>query len=112
MSRVTSRVGRGVRHAFGWRPYPAEDRPRCELCGANDPVTVAHRVSGDMRYPTVVCRACGLVYMYPRPSAASYRRYYESVFVSLFAGSVENVDARAEVMSSERGRPVLEFLGE
>ncbi len=112
MSGVSSRVGRGVRRTFGWRPYPAEDRPSCELCGARDRVTVAHRVSRDMRYPTVVCRACGLVYMFPRPSAASFQRYYESVFVDLFAGSTANVDARAEIMASERGRPVLDFLGE
>jgi len=112
MSGVRSKVGRGVRRTFGWRPYPAEDSPSCALCGAHDRVTVARRVSDDMRYPTVVCRACGLVYMFPRPSAASFRHFYEAVFVDLFDGSTANVDIRAEVMSSERGRPLLEFLSE
>ena len=49
----------------------------CNLCGSEDAEPVAARDKYGLPVTTVICRRCGLMYLSPRPSAASYRRFYE-----------------------------------
>jgi hypothetical protein len=93
-----------LRRRFGWKPYPDEVTPECALCGGTEHETVGRRVLGDMRYRTVLCADCGLVYLCPRPSAASFVSFYENLFPRFGGGGT------GSSVPSERGRRVAQFL--
>ncbi|TMK26799.1 MAG: hypothetical protein E6G62_01490, partial [Actinobacteria bacterium] len=78
--------------------------PACALCGSDERTEVGRRVAFDMRYRTVVCRRCGLVYLCPRPDERSFAAFYEHLYPRLYGK--ERVDA----VSSERGAAVAAFL--
>ena len=68
----------------------------CNLCGSDEYVQVASRDKYDLPVVSVMCRQCGLMYLRPRPSIASYDRFYtqggddDSVYhVNLRFGDVE-----------------------
>ena len=48
----------------------------CNLCGSNDSVEIAHRDKYDLPITSAICRNCGLMYLNPRPTTASYGRFY------------------------------------
>ncbi|WJW75952.1 class I SAM-dependent methyltransferase [Thiohalobacter sp. IOR34] len=49
----------------------------CNLCGADDPITVAHTDKYNLPVRTVICKQCGLIYLNPRPTLSSYSNFYE-----------------------------------
>lgn len=53
-----------------------EDVP-CNLCGADEAEPVAQRDKFGLPVTTVMCHVCGLMYLSPRPTAGSYRRFYD-----------------------------------
>lgn len=68
----------------------------CNLCGANEPVEIAHTDKYGLDITTVMCRQCGLMYLNPRPTEASYNRFYTegssedgAYHVALSLGNVE-----------------------
>jgi 2-polyprenyl-3-methyl-5-hydroxy-6-metoxy-1,4-benzoquinol methylase len=99
-----------VHRLVGWKPYPDSVHVDCALCGADDSVVVARRVSFDMRYRTVVCRACGLVYIDPRPTEESFRRFYDNGYFSLYTGKRHIGEAVEPV--PDRGTAVFDFVAE
>lgn len=58
------------------------ERAPCEICGAASPEPVAWRrdlfLGGDTIYTMNRCPGCGVVYQYPRPSAATIHLLYPS----------------------------------
>lgn len=104
LAELRYRVGTTRRRLVGWKPYPDAVSPPCALCGSGERTTVGHRVAFDMRYRNVVCRACGLVYLCPRPDEASFADFYERLFPRLY-GKARRVEA-----ASERGAAVAAFL--
>ena len=57
----------------------------CNLCGRDDTLPVAERDKFRLPLTTVMCRGCGLLYLDPRPTAATYRRFYEKGGIAPFA---------------------------
>jgi SAM-dependent methyltransferase len=49
----------------------------CNLCGRDESVPVAGRDKYLLPLTTVMCRGCGLLYLNPRPTAETYRKFYE-----------------------------------
>jgi 2-polyprenyl-3-methyl-5-hydroxy-6-metoxy-1,4-benzoquinol methylase len=100
------RTGMVRRRVFGWKPYPASVSPACALCRSLNRTTVGRRVAFEMRYRTVVCDECGLVYLCPRPDERHFAEFYEHLYPRLYGkGGVDGV-------SSERGAAVAAFLQE
>jgi 2-polyprenyl-3-methyl-5-hydroxy-6-metoxy-1,4-benzoquinol methylase len=99
-------VGTARRRVFGWKPYPDPVSPVCALCGSVDRTTVGRRVAFDMRYRTVVCDDCGLVYLCPRPADGDFTHFYERLYPQLYG------KGRVDEVSSERGAAVASFLEE
>ncbi|MBK8259246.1 MAG: class I SAM-dependent methyltransferase [Polyangiaceae bacterium] len=61
------------------------EKPRCNLCGADDAVVLYtdsdHRYFVDDRqWPVVMCKRCKLAYLSPRPTPSAIGRYYPSNF--------------------------------
>jgi len=56
----------------------------CEVCGSLERRVIADRLSAEMRYATVICPRCGLVWTSPRPSAQSYERFYRDLYPRLY----------------------------
>jgi SAM-dependent methyltransferase len=85
-------------------PYPAVDEPSCAVCGSTRRETVGESVSFGMAYRTALCLDCGLVYLCPRPSAASFDEFYEELYPRMYG--------RTEVAAAgdDRGRSVFAFL--
>jgi 2-polyprenyl-3-methyl-5-hydroxy-6-metoxy-1,4-benzoquinol methylase len=98
------RVGTARRRLLGWKPYPDTISPLCALCGSDERATVGVRVAFDMRYRNVACRACGLVYLCPRPGEAAFADFYEHLYPKLYGKT------RHDEVSSERGAAVAAFL--
>jgi SAM-dependent methyltransferase len=68
----------------------------CNLCGADDSIAISDRDKYGLPVHTVMCRNCGLMYLSPRPTAASLTRFYsegsrdDAVYhVALGLGGVE-----------------------
>jgi SAM-dependent methyltransferase len=73
-------------YGIGWREISARFRATllnktehvaCNLCGLDDAVAVAERDKYRLPLTTVMCRGCGLLYLDPRPTTATYRQFYE-----------------------------------
>lgn len=103
-SALRYRIGALRRHALGWKPYPDTVSPPCALCGSEQRTLVGRRVAFDMRYRTVVCRGCGLVYLCPRPDQHAFADFYERLYPRLYGTS------HVDEVSSERGAAVAAFL--
>jgi methyltransferase family protein len=93
-----------LRGRIGWRPYPPSDDVACALCGSRDAVIVGRRVQFGMRYRTLLCTGCGLVYLSPRPSAASFARFYSGRYQQLYGRG------EADEAPTSRGEAVASFL--
>lgn len=103
-SALRSRAVASVRRVRPWRPYPAVVVPPCELCGSSERLVVGRRVAFQMGYTTVACAHCGLVYICPRPDAASFAHFYRELYPRLYGKT------SASVEPSARGRDVWHFL--
>ena len=68
------------------RPAASEETP-CSLCGASDFVVVGRADRDGRPLQTVLCRACGLVFTNPRPSAADMDRYYATEYRTDYQGT-------------------------
>jgi 2-polyprenyl-3-methyl-5-hydroxy-6-metoxy-1,4-benzoquinol methylase len=68
------------------RAVPSEIVP-CNLCGASDYEVVGRRDRDGRPLQTVLCRACGLVWTNPRPTAAEIDRYYEAEYRPDYTGA-------------------------
>jgi len=99
-------VGSLRRRALGWKPYPDAVEPPCALCGSSLREIVGRRVAFQMRYPTVLCLDCGLVYLSPRPDEGSFRDFYERLYPLLYGKMA------IDPGPSERGAAVVAFLDE
>ncbi|MBW3596637.1 MAG: class I SAM-dependent methyltransferase, partial [Planctomycetes bacterium] len=92
------------------RKYDAAglERVPCNLCGADDVETLQQYERFGGRVPTVICRRCGLMYLNPRWSEDSYRRFYEEDYRVLMG---ESDDPSAEMMLRQRihGAKILAF---
>jgi SAM-dependent methyltransferase len=73
-------------YGIGWKDISAKLRSAlleevehvsCNLCGRDDALPVAQRDKYGLPLTTVMCRGCGLLYLNPRPTAATYRKFYE-----------------------------------
>ena len=73
-------------YGIGWKDISAKLRSRlledmetvpCNLCGETSSIEVARKDKFGLALTTVVCTNCGLLYLNPRPTAASYRSFYE-----------------------------------
>lgn len=51
----------------------------CRLCGGHSYWVLARRDAVGLALKTVMCRACGLVFINPRPTQAWYQSYYDSL---------------------------------
>jgi len=98
------RLGTARRLLLGWKPYPDTVWPACALCGSEDRLLVGRRVAFDMRYRNVVCRACGLVYLCPRPDERAFADFYDRLYPKLYGKT------RQDEVGSDRGTAVAEFL--
>jgi len=52
----------------------------CNLCGARDVEVIGERDRDGWPLRTTICRACGLVWSNPRPSAEDVRQYYSKEY--------------------------------
>lgn len=73
-------------YGIGWRDISGKlrsalladvERVACNLCGQDDPIEIATRDKFDLHLTSVMCRKCGLIYLNPRPTAATYQTFYE-----------------------------------
>lgn len=55
-----------------------EETP-CRLCGGKERWVIARRDSLGLPIQSVLCAACGLIFLSPRPTEAWYGRYYDSL---------------------------------
>jgi SAM-dependent methyltransferase len=115
LAELRFRVGTTRRRLVGWKPYPDPVSPRCALCGSDERTTVGERVAFEMRYRNVVCRACGLVYLCPRPDEAAFADFYERLFPRLYGrtGRVEGASGRGAAVASflEASLDVTQHVG-
>jgi hypothetical protein len=88
----------------GWRPYPPSDDVACALCGSREAVVVGRRVQFGMRYRSLLCSGCGLVYLSPRPSAAAFAHFYSGRYQQLYGAG------EADPAPTARGEAVASFL--
>ncbi len=63
-----------------WYDRATLERVVCNCCGADTPRILARRASGGRVASTNLCKSCGLIYLSPRMSAASYDRYYREFY--------------------------------
>jgi SAM-dependent methyltransferase len=84
------------------------ERIPCNLCGADDVEVLQRfeRFGGNIN--TVICRKCGLIYLNPRWSDDSYRKFYEADYRDLMG---ESEVPPAEMMQRQRihGAQILDF---
>jgi SAM-dependent methyltransferase len=73
-------------YGIGWREISSKLRATlleelehvpCNLCGRDAGHPVARRDKYRLPLITVICKGCGLLYLNPRPTAATYRKFYE-----------------------------------
>jgi hypothetical protein len=73
-------------YGIGWRDISSKLRASlleelehvpCNLCGRDDSQPVASRDKYRLPLTTVICQGCGLIYLNPRPTAATYKKFYE-----------------------------------
>lgn len=70
------------------RPTATEETP-CNLCGRRDYDVIGRRDRDGHPLRTVMCRACGLVWMNPRPSVEAMARYYGAEYRSDYKGDAQ-----------------------
>jgi SAM-dependent methyltransferase len=95
------------------------ERTTCLLCDADDTVTLFvardlwYKVPGE--FPLVRCRACGLVYLNPRPAPTEIGRYYPSEYAPHRPAQdtpVRRLGRWKETFKASRfGRAYAEFIG-
>ena len=73
-------------YGIGWKDISAKLRSRlledmetvpCNLCGQTSSIDVARKDKFGLTLTTVICTNCGLLFLNPRPTAVSYRNFYE-----------------------------------
>jgi SAM-dependent methyltransferase len=83
--------------------------PVCYLCGATDVDVVADKFRYDTRKTGYRCRACGLVFIYPRMTPEEERRFYELEYGIIY--SEEKSTTPADLFQARQGetRQFLEW---
>jgi len=89
------RAARIAALGYDFAAQPRQWIAECNLCGGTRLVTVTHRDRYGYPAPATACARCGLVFLNPRLTAATYSRFYDGVYrplVSAFHGRL--IDAR------------------
>jgi len=89
------RAARIAALGYDFAAQPRQRIAECNLCGGTRLVTVTHRDRYGYLAPATACARCGLVFLNPRLTAATYSRFYDGVYrplVSAFHGRL--IDAR------------------
>ncbi len=76
------------------------------MCGSTERHVIAERLAFAMRYSTVICPRCGLVWTSPRPSAQSFERFYGELYPQLYGSGA------LAAGPSPRGTMVFDWVAE
>jgi SAM-dependent methyltransferase len=90
------RAARIAALGYDFAAQPRQRVAECNLCNGTRLVTVTHRDRYGYAAPATACARCGLVFLNPRLTAATYSRFYDGVYrplVSAFHGRL--IDARS-----------------
>ncbi|MDV2502434.1 MAG: class I SAM-dependent methyltransferase [bacterium] len=79
----------------------------CDLCGTDQPLTLAHRDKYGFLVPSVVCTRCGLLYLNPRPTPEAYAEFYVAEYRTLVMAE-KNLNARYQAQRGH-GEFILDF---
>lgn len=69
---------------FSW----CDEEVACNLCGSREQIPLLGRDRYGLRVRTVICEACCLVYVSPRPSAETLRRFYARYYRPFYEGVI------------------------
>ena len=98
------KLSRKIKFKLGWKPYPSPESPPCNLCGSIKRQPVARRVAFGMKYQTVLCSDCGLIYLCPRPEEKHFLDFYRDLYPKLYGTE------RISLAPTPRGEKVVEFI--
>jgi hypothetical protein len=93
-----------VKYRLGWKPYPSPESPVCNLCGSTKKQPVATRVEFGMKYQTVLCLDCSLVYLCPRPTEKHFLKFYRTLYPKLYGAE------HISLVTTPRGEKVVDFI--
>jgi SAM-dependent methyltransferase len=80
----------------------------CNLCGLADTERLPIQERHNLPCRAVICRNCGLAYLNPRWSAASYRDFYRADYRALM-GERDEPPRETELRQRSHGAQILEF---
>lgn len=103
---------------LGWHPSTMPSAPvaSCNLCGSTSFVVVTHGDRYGFPVSSSCCRACGLVFLDPRPTDEAYAAFYGDTYrplVSAFHGrriEAETVEREQATYASALGDLLAPFL--
>jgi len=77
----------------------------CNLCGSEEREVLAKRDKYNLPVETVIFKKCGLLYLCPRPTSESYKKFYESGGTKDSAYHVEiNPDSLKQLLKKHFGK--------
>ncbi len=90
---------------------------RCNLCSGNNAALLFAQDQHGFGLRTVLCRSCGLIYLNPRPSAASYDEFYRHWYHRLYPSRMAFHDGKlggriAAEVARRRAASYQAFFGE
>ena len=110
------RAARIAALGYDFAAQPRERIAQCNLCGGARLVTVTHRDRYGYPAPATACARCGLVFLNPRLTAATYSRFYDGVYrplVSAFHGRLidaQTIQDEQRAYAADRAEMIRPFL--
>lgn len=78
----------------------------CAVCQGADFEPIAEQDRYGLRFPVVICRACGLVQTNPRMTQESYNEFYNTEYRRLYEGTAKPSDG-SFTLQYERGKHIF-----
>lgn len=86
------------------------EKVKCNICGSENREIISNNTHWNIPSTNVICKDCGLIYLYPRINEETYKVFYEKYYRKIWKGTSEGTPEEIIKNQILAGKKIVESL--